>query len=281
MNDPHTGIAHVHLATRDLADSRGLYADALGLPILDAGDDGDGRDTCVLGIGPSRLVLRADPDAPPGTPAEGDPRPVVDHLALLVEDMDAAYARLLERGVPVHGEPKATAIGHRNMQRVLVTFVDPNGFHIQLSQTIDPRPHLDGRKQAKRRMASAGDAAVLYRGIDHISTYCADFEPTRSFYRDLVGLEEFFHSTTREEGLAVEPGFGQSAYATGGTDVELATVAPEHSLGPGAVTQLGFWCDDLEAARRTAASQGVACTVAGGAVSLRNPDELAVQLVGR
>ena len=280
-------LDHVVMAVRDMAACLALYGGELELAELGRGEGDDGSEVCMLGIGPSILELRQDAVASTAGEASASTRPVVDHFALLVENMDETYAVLKDRNIDFANEPASTDIGHRNMQRTLAMFVDPTGFHVQLSETIDPRPHLDERKAAKRRMA--GVAPGLFGGIDHISTYCADFGRTRAFFHETLGLEEFFHSTTREAGLEVEAGFAQSAFAIGGTDIELATYAAGTSIGAGTVVQLGFRTDDIDRAYQTLQQSGVAldgppaesaplADMRRSTFALHSPDGLRIQI---
>lgn len=242
-----TQIGHVVFAVRDLEACRSFYGDQLGLRQVGRGVDGDGRDGYCFSIGPSVLEMRHDPEAPRGDDDTGA-RAEVNHMALYVDDCEATYAILKDRGVAFKAPPHSTEIGHRNMQRTLLTLWDPNGFTLQISQTIDPRPHHDARKTAKAGMAARSkEEGDLFGGIDHITTYCTSFANTQSFYTRGLGLEEFFYNTTREEGKVVEAGFEQSAYAIGGTDIELATSAQWAAIGAGPVRVIGFWSDDIDA----------------------------------
>ena len=125
-----------------------------------------------------------------------------------------------------------------------MAFQDPNGFNVQISETIDTRDELEARRSAKRQMAEGSDG--LFGGIDHISTYCSDFSANRSFYTEILGLEEFFYSNTREEGEVVVTEFEQGAFAVGGTDIELASDETWTDIGPGTIQQLGFSTDDID-----------------------------------
>jgi catechol 2,3-dioxygenase-like lactoylglutathione lyase family enzyme len=244
-----TEIGHIVFAVRDLEANRSFYGEQLGLREIGRGPNADGQDGCCFSIGPSILEMRLDVEARRGDAQTGPPAEV-NHMALFVDSMAATYAVLKDRDVPFKAAPHSTAIGHRNMQRTLVTFPDPNGFTLQISETIDPRPHHDARKAAKARMASYRLDGDLFGGIDHISTYCTEFAATRAFYTETLGLEEFFYNNKREEGKAVESGFEQAAFAIGGTDIELATGEQWTDIGPGPVRQLGLWSDDAEGAHR-------------------------------
>ena len=94
---------------------------------------------------------------------------------------------------------------------------------------------------------------------------------------------------TREPGQAVEAGFAQSAYAVGGTDIELASKATVGPIKPGTIRQLGFWTDDIDGAYGSLMDRGVALdrppsewTPLPGmrrrAFSLQGPDGLRIQI---
>ncbi len=241
-----TQLGHVVFAVQDLETDRSFYGDQLGLHELGHGPDGDGVEGICFGIGPSVLEMRLDPEARRGDDEAG-PRAEINHMALFVDDIATTYAVLKDRDVPFRAPPHSTEIGHRNMQRTLLAMPDPNDFTLQISETIDPRPHHDARKAAKAAMAGIEkDDGGLFGGIDHISTYCTDFAATRAFYTQTLRLEEFFYNNKREEGKPVEPGFEQAAFAIGGTDIELATSQAWDEVGPGPVRVLGLWSDDVD-----------------------------------
>ncbi len=278
-------LGHIIMAVSDLSTCRMFYGDRLGLVELGSREK---TDVCLFQIGPSVLELRPDPAADGADPLPSS-RPIVDHFALYVDDLTQSHAALKEKNIPFVSEPAATPIGHRNMQRALATIEDPNGFHIQLSETIDPRPHLQGRKDAKRRMAAASSSSNLFGGFDHVSTYCSDFARTRDFYTRQLGLEEFFHSITREPGQPVVADFAQSAFAVGGTDIELAIYDTSDAVAPGAIRQLGFSTDDIDRAFQTLQDNGDAldgppadCSplphMPQRAFTLSDPDGLRIQI---
>ena len=284
-------ISRIAMTVADLEACRSFYGRLLELPEIGRGIKADGQAFCLLQIGPTTLELRPDPAAPSSAHSAGARRPEIDHFALYVDDLDAVYKRLEDRDIEFAGAPQTTDLGHRNMQRALVACTDPNGFHLQLAQVVDPRPHLKGRRAAKKTMAAASGAqAVLFGGIDHISTYCTDFAASRAFYRDILGLEEFFHSTSREEGVEVAAGFEQGAFAIGGTDIELATDETWRELGPGPVGELSFSTDDLDRAYEVLHSRGAQLDEAPAdkaaqihsqsrAFAVQGPDGLVVRIV--
>jgi methylmalonyl-CoA epimerase len=97
------GIDHIGVLVADLDDALRFYADVLGLQAgpIETRDDPPIRRACVH-VGdteielvetrdPSRTMMRLLPHRHPG----------IYHLGLRVEDVDAAAARLRERGVPL------------------------------------------------------------------------------------------------------------------------------------------------------------------------------------
>ena len=270
------------MAVSDLAACRFLYGGPLGFEEADRE-----AETSWFRVGPTLVELRQDRGD--GHPADEEARPAISHIALYVESIDGAYGRLREAQVPLQGPPSATAFGHRNMQRSLLAFQDPNGFTVQVSETIDPREHLEERKQAKRAMAAVAGKSQVFRGIDHIAMYCTDYTATRSFYTEALDLDEFFHSTTREEGEVVAPGFEQGAFAVGGTDIEMATDETWTAVRPGVVRQLGFSTADVDRDYQAAVDSGLETegppvewapcpSIRQRAFRLRDPDGLNIQI---
>ena len=255
-----TRLLHVAMAVPDLAPCTDFYGRALGLPQSGEGVDSHGHAFRKYRIGPTDLILSEDPAAVPYADLAGNARTEVDHFALYVDDVVDVYETLRSRGISFRDKPHTTELGHRNMQRSLVSFEDPFGFTLQLSQTVDPRPQLAARIEAKKVMAGmAGQTAAPspFGGIDHISSYCTDFTANRTLYRDILGLDEFFYSTTREEGASVGTGFEQGAFAVGGTDIELASDDEWRHLAHGPVRGLGLQSDQIDRARASLQAQGV------------------------
>ena len=225
-------VNHAVMAVDSVEANRVFYTQALGLAEIDA-------DAVVcLRIGPTILELQDD-----DSNAAAVAQPSIDHFALNVSSIDETYDALKAK-VGFRAPPHTTEVGHRNMQRALLAFEAPGGFTYQIAETVDPRDHLEARRRAKDEMASGVEG--IFRGLDHISTYCTNFAATRAFYADKLGLEEFFYSNTREEGEAVASGFEQAAFAVGGTDIELASDENWDNVQPGRIRMLGFATDDVD-----------------------------------
>lgn len=258
-----THLIHVTMAVPDLKPYVDFYGASLGLPESGVGVDGHSQAFRKYRIGPTDLIIREDSSAVPYGQLADSVRTEIDHFALYVQDVDYVFETLRSRRVSFRDKPHTTGSGHRNMQRSLVSFQDPFGFTLQLSQAVDPRPELVPRVEAKKAMAgqTAGTSAFggssVFCGIDHVSTYCTDFSTNRTMYRDVLGLDEFFYSKTREEGAVVGTGFEQGAFAAGGTDIELASDDEWRYLARGPVRGLGFQVGDVERARDAFLIHGV------------------------
>ena len=252
-----TQLTHVTMAVPDLEPCIAFYGTALDLPESGEGVNDHGQVLRMYRIGPTDLILLEDVAAVPYAQLADNARTEIDHFALFVDDVDVVFKTLESRGISFRDKPHTTELGHRNMQRSLVSFEDPFGFTLQLSQAVDPRPEIAPRIEAKKAMAGQTDRNSAFGGIDHISTYCTDFTANRTLYRDIQGFDEFFYSTKREEGAAVGTGFEQGAFAAGGTDIELASDNEWHHLARGPVRGLGFQIDQFERVRESLRAHSV------------------------
>src|SRR3989338_1274952 len=114
------GLAYVLLPSSDLVRSVGFYKDVLGLPLIwlerEQGHAAVQADDLLL-----VLSIRE--------PAKGEGGAV---LAFEVDDMEAAYATLREKGV---GFPKGI---EEHGGRRTARFADPDGNLLELNQTKPP-----------------------------------------------------------------------------------------------------------------------------------------------
>jgi catechol 2,3-dioxygenase-like lactoylglutathione lyase family enzyme len=186
MSDPQTDMARVlcisgvSLAVADLAGTTDFYERALGFEILRretrAGPDAE---AVILRLGGEaiELVRFGRPGAPyPTLRTASDPW--FQHVAIVVSDMPAAYARLCAHG---GGE----AISQGGPQRLppstgsvtAYKFRDPEGHPLELS--FFPPGVGAARWQARDR---------LFLGVDHSGIAVTDLDASVRFYRDLLGF---------------------------------------------------------------------------------------------
>ncbi len=271
-----TGIAHLEMRVRDLAACRTLYGEQLGLKELAHGVGPHGDRVSMFAIGDSVLELCEDPDAVTSLLPSGerkDPMEVpgsVGHFSFYTKDNHEAF-KVLKNAMASNpltalGDgPSLQPMDHAYMQRSLLQFNDPDGYIIQISDLIDPREHLQGRLDEKRARAEACGPGLL-QGIDHVHIVCSDVSAARDFWGQL-GLEELSHRT--ETVPAVE-GFEEAVFAAGMTDLEITQSESTRGwpLGPGAVSALGFWTDDIVQAYSELTQRGV---VVGDPPSARTP----------
>ena len=223
------------------------------------GSRGGARSAAFL-VGESVLECVEDANAVAGRLPTGEEKHWADvpgsvnHFALYVDDIYAAYAALKGKAEPrtLKDGPEAMPLGHTYLQRSLLDFVDPGGFVVQIAEVIEPAEEMRRRKSEKRGLASGASDGGLMRGFDHFSIYVRDPAATRGFYVEKLGLEEY--------GQRDVEGTDQTVLMVGLSDLEfnLSEAYRDKQLGAGIVSTLGFWTDDVEEARSLLAAAGVA-----------------------
>jgi catechol 2,3-dioxygenase-like lactoylglutathione lyase family enzyme len=101
------------------------------------------------------------------------------HIAIIVSDMDAAYARLREHRV-AHASTAPQRLPDWNPNAGGIKafyFRDPDGNHLEILQ------FPAGKGQAKWQRKNA-----LFLGIDHTAIVVSDTERSLAFYRDVLGM---------------------------------------------------------------------------------------------
>ena len=102
------------------------------------------------------------------------------HVAIIVSDMDNAYARLREHNVE-HASPEPQRLPDWNVAAGGIKafyFKDPDGHPLEILE------FPDGKGDPKWRSTNG----KLFLGIDHTAIVVADTETSLHFYRDLLGL---------------------------------------------------------------------------------------------
>ncbi|MFL6577910.1 MAG: VOC family protein [Povalibacter sp.] len=137
--------------------------------------------TAVLKLGSEQIELMQFV-APRGRPAPVDSKSNdvwFQHVAIIVSDMDRAYALLREHQVQ-HASTGPQLLPQWNLNAGGISafyFVDPDGNHLEILQF--PPGKGDPRWQAKDR---------LFLGIDHTAIVVSDTEASLRFYRDAFGM---------------------------------------------------------------------------------------------
>jgi catechol 2,3-dioxygenase-like lactoylglutathione lyase family enzyme len=135
-----------------------------------------------LALGDEQLEL-TEYQAPRGRPFPPDMRPNdrgFQHVAMIVRDMERAYARLRKAGIE-HGSTGPQRLPDWN----------PNAGGIKAFYFRDPDRHFlevlqfpEGKGQA--RWHASGEA--LFLGIDHTAVVVKDTDASLAFYRDTLGM---------------------------------------------------------------------------------------------
>lgn len=119
---------------------------------------------------------------PRGRPLPADTRSNdlwFQHIAIIVSDMDAAYARLREHRV-AHASTAPQRLPDWNPNAGGIKafyFRDPDGNHLEILQ------FPAGKGQARWQRKNA-----LFLGIDHTAIVVRDTERSLAFYRDVLGM---------------------------------------------------------------------------------------------
>ena len=95
-----------------------FYRDALGLPVVESWDDGEGRAGVILDAGRATLELLSGPQTELVDEIEVGRRGVSGpvRLALEVEDSTTTATALADAGAEFVGDPVVTPWGHRNVR---------------------------------------------------------------------------------------------------------------------------------------------------------------------
>jgi catechol 2,3-dioxygenase-like lactoylglutathione lyase family enzyme len=121
------GTHHIALKTASFAAMRAFYAETLEMAYLGGFP---GRNIIFLDAGSTTVELIESDSAEPASTGW-------HHLALEVEDTDAAYDELTAKGVVFHIPPRTVSEEHPLVR--LAFFKDPDGNDVELYQPIGGR----------------------------------------------------------------------------------------------------------------------------------------------
>src|SRR5882757_7751529 len=223
-------VDHVALTVPDLDVAVAFVVDALGgelvyrLPPLTHDDDWMRRhldvhprasaEIALIRLGPTtnlELFQYRSPDHNPSPPRTSDAGST--HLALFVEDVDAAAAVLRDRfALPVLGEPRTVAPGSPAAGIRWVRLTAPWGMPIELRRTPAGLPYeqLTGARRfgpcPQWRNHDDGPPAPTpipgLRNVDHIACTVADLDEALGFFVGVLGGELLYRT---ESVLADDP----------------------------------------------------------------------------
>lgn len=218
-------VDHIELVVRALKESVAFYG-ALGFS-LTRETDHHGVSVEMKLPGPGGLVLEMHE---PGM----EENIGINHVAYLVDDIEAAVARLVESGARLERGP----VTAKHTGRRLANFRDPDGWRFQIVE----------RSRAEASSPGTGsDGGGPMTRLDHIDLYTRGLEGTVAFYRQL-GVEvrrELDHGGVRtvELELADRPPI----------TLEFKQVGELRVIG---INHLGFAVPDLDAAHAALSSRG-------------------------
>jgi catechol 2,3-dioxygenase-like lactoylglutathione lyase family enzyme len=183
----------VSIPVTDMERARAFYVDVLGFTVVaDREVQGEAYERLfgVFGVRLRSLRLQLGDEyiellqflAPRGRPLPTDSRSNdlwFQHVAIIVSDMSAAYARLRAHRV-AHASPAPQRLPDWNPNAGGIEafyFRDPDGNHLEVLK------FPSGKGAAKWQRKDS-----LFLGIDHTAIVVRDTEASLAFYRDVLGL---------------------------------------------------------------------------------------------
>lgn len=174
-------LAYVALVSSDVAATAGVLGDLLGLRRTEL-DDGTGGTVPVFSVGASALAV-----FPAGHPfVGGEEKPGVHHIALGVEDLEAALAAAAEAGIrPVEERPSP---GIDRKRRVALPASATVGVRTYLSEPVAVPP----------------SQSPFVERIDHLGVASADNSAAIDVFARRLGCPVESQQTDMEVQIAVE-----------------------------------------------------------------------------
>ena len=168
-------VSRVVIPVSDLDQAAEFYARALTFEA----DEGGAASGVIMRLGAETIeLLSAGGRKLPGDSRSNDRW--FQHLAIVVSDIDRAYAQVLHAGAtPISAGPQTLPAWNLNAGGIrAVYFRDPDGHPLELIQF--PAGKGAPRWQEKDR---------LFLGIDHSAIAARDTESSLALYRDRLGLQ--------------------------------------------------------------------------------------------
>jgi len=168
-------VSRIVIPVSDLGRLTSFYASALTFEA----DEGSAASGVIMRLGTETIELVQAGGR--GLPADSHSNDRwFQHLAIVVSDIDRAYAQVLRAGAtPISAGPQTLPVWNPNASGIkAVYFRDPDGHPLELIQF--PPGKGAPRWQGKDR---------LFLGIDHAAIATGDTESSLAFYRDRLGLQ--------------------------------------------------------------------------------------------
>ena len=173
-------ISSILLTVSDLGRSRAFFSDVLEFKFVSEKHEKT-RTVDIMRLGEETVLLSAPSlvgrPVPEDMPSNDR---LFEHLAIVVSNMDSAYARLRQYGTSIISTaPQTLPAWNFDAANIrAVYFRDPDRHFLELIQF----PSDKGQPKWHRR------EGPLFLGIDHTAIVVRDMKTSRHFYRDLLGL---------------------------------------------------------------------------------------------
>jgi len=188
-------VEGVALTVKDLDRTLPFYRDVLHFDVVDTatvasastarlfGVFGSRLRTATLQLGAERITLLEFAAPSTGRPYPPDARSNdqwFQHVAIIVSDMEAAYARLRDHGVThISSAPQTLPDSNPDAGGISAFyFKDPSGNPLEI---LHFPPDMGADRWHR-------DTDALFLGIDHTAIAVEDTEESLAFYRDQLGL---------------------------------------------------------------------------------------------
>jgi catechol 2,3-dioxygenase-like lactoylglutathione lyase family enzyme len=181
-------VESIELVVSDLGRSRAFFEN---LGFVAGRESSAGVRKLELALGNEHIALLEYPKTSAGRPVPRDTRGNdlwFQHIAIVVSDMDRAYAWLrAHRVAHVSTGPQTLPSWNPGAGGIQAFyFADPDGHTLELIRF--PKDKGDPRWQANEPCARVPVEMCLFRGIDHTAITVEDTDRSLAFYRDTLGL---------------------------------------------------------------------------------------------
>jgi len=177
------GVAHMALFVSDLQKSRAFYKDFLGYeePYALKREDGTDRIAFIKINEDQYLELFAEAPKQDGH---------MNHIAFLTDSAEAMRAYLASRNVKVPEKASKGRIGNSNFN-----ITDPDGHTVEIVQ-------YEPASWTRREKDKYIPETRISTRIAHVGVTVAALDPAMKFYRDVLGLREFWRGSSSGKTLS-------------------------------------------------------------------------------